>query len=175
MKKFLWQAGVILGISIIIALTYNQFSRSPLPIFKTFDAHHTALVINGEKNNDATEPVLIPHFEEIDAETIQSLMESGGGALLDARKTEEYNAGHIPGAISLPISKFQETYPTAEHLLKNGKIIIVYCIGSDCTDSSLLAMELQNKGCEDIFVYKGGFEDWTALGNPVETCEGEDQ
>jgi predicted sulfurtransferase len=170
MKKFLWQSAVIVGLSLIVGLAYNQFSRTPLPLFEKYDPHRVEIAITVESSK-ASENTEIPRFQEIDAETIQSLMESETAILLDARRPVEFRLGHIHGAVSLPICVFNETYPDVAPLLNEGRIIITYCEGIHCTDSSMLAMELQKKGHQDIFVYKGGMENWLGLGNPVETFE----
>jgi rhodanese-related sulfurtransferase len=165
MKKFLWQLAVILALSLFIGLAYNQFSKSPLPLFQKYDAHLVDLFIN---NKAGKNPVI--YFNEIDAETVQSLLETGMAILLDARPPEEFESCHISKAVSLPISHFEEKYNTVADLLADCKTIITYCEGIHCTDSSMLAMELHKKGYQDIFIYKGGIEEWMELGNPVESA-----
>jgi len=165
MKRFLWQITVILALSVFLGLAYNQFSKSPLPIFQKYDAHLVDLSIN---NTSSHNPVV--HFNEIDAETLQSLVESNMAILLDARIPEEFESCHIPKAVSLPISQFEKKYHRVADLLAECNTIITYCEGIHCTDSSMLAMELHKKGHQDIFIYKGGIEEWMKLGNPVETA-----
>jgi rhodanese-related sulfurtransferase len=96
------------------------------------------------------------------------MVEAEMAVLLDARTRENYNKGHIPQAVSLPIAEFKQTYDTVSHLLIEDKAIIIYCIGVDCIDSSMLAKELHQKGHQDIFVYKEGIEEWQELGYPIE-------
>jgi rhodanese-related sulfurtransferase len=165
MKKFLFQIIVILALSLFLGLAYNQFSKSPLPIFQKYDAHRVDLSINNTSDKD---PVV--YFTNIDAETVQSLVESNTAILLDARTPEEFESCHIPKAINLPISQFEKKYHTVANLLAECHTIITYCEGIHCTDSSMLAMELHKKGHQDIFIYKGGIEEWMELRNPVETA-----
>jgi rhodanese-related sulfurtransferase len=167
MKKFLLEITVILSLSLFLGLAYNQLSKSPLPIFQKYDAHRVDISIN---NTSSEEPVV--HLNEIDAETVQSLVESNMAILLDARTPEDFASCHIPGAISLPISQFEKKFHTVATLLAGCNTIITYCEGIHCTDSSMLAMELHKKGYQDIFIYKGGIEEWRELGNPVETANG---
>ena len=165
MKKFLCQITVILSLSLLLGLAYNQFSKSPLPIFQKYDAHRVDISINNASSED---PAV--YLNEIDAETVQSLVESNMAILLDARIPEEFASGHIPNAVSLPISQFEKRYHTVATLLAECNTIIIYCEGFHCTDSSMLAMELHKKGYQDIFIYKGGIEEWMELGNPVESA-----
>ncbi len=164
MKTFIRQCAVILCLSIVTGLVYNHFSKSPLPIFKAYDAHE-ATVASATKGED------MPKVEinDIDAETMQALVESGGAVLLDARTTADYDFEHIPNAVSLPISEFEALYPSVKPLLEEGKTIIVYCEGHNCTDSTMLTVRLFKEGFQDIFVYKGGMEEWLQQGYPIES------
>ncbi|MCP4148681.1 MAG: rhodanese-like domain-containing protein [bacterium] len=169
MKKFLWQSFIIIGLSFSISLAYNQFSENPLPVFEKYDAHKMALTIN--KSPDTKEVI---QLDEIDAETLQALVESESAILLDARIGADFQKGHIPGARSFPISAFEETYESFVPLLNEGKTIIIYCAGIQCTDSSLLGQKLHDKGYNEIFIYKGGMEEWMEFGYPVNEPEERD-
>lgn len=178
MKRFILQAIAILVLSAAVGLAYNHFSKTPLPLLERYDAHMVELVIANKElkiadsrvsteNNNPEEK--IPHFGEVDAETLRELVADGSVILLDARPPHDYQTGCIPGGISLPISKFKETYDSVAPLLADGKTIITYCEGIHCTDSSMLALALHKMGYTDILVYKGGIEEWTELGNEVKT------
>jgi rhodanese-related sulfurtransferase len=176
MKRFILQVIAIMGLSAVVGLAYNHFSKTPLPLFEPYDAHMVELVIANREMNVIDSKVLtenknpgeeIPHFAEIDAETLRVLVADGSAILLDARPPHDYQTGCIPGGISLPISRFKETYDSVAPLLTEGKTIITYCEGIHCTDSSMLALALHKMGYTDILVYKGGIEEWTELGNEV--------
>jgi rhodanese-related sulfurtransferase len=161
MKKLLKQIGIILILSLTIGMTYNRFLKSPLPILKPYKTD--TVQENGED--------LSVYYREIDAETLKAVLDADMAVLVDARTRENYLKGHIPGAISLPISEFNRAYDRTSSLLVKDKSIIIYCTGGHCLDSSLLAKELTKKGYREIFVYKGGIEEWQALGNPVQGAE----
>lgn len=183
MKRFVLQLITILGVSVVFGLAFNQFSKTPLPVFQKYDAHMVDLVVSGKQLNLTTskdaaisgeKETEIPHFDEIDAESLLALVESGSAVLLDARPPEDFRKGRIPCGISLPITRFSETYERVAQLIEPGKTIITYCEGYHCTDSSLLALALQKKGHTDIFVYKGGIEEWIELEYDVDIpVEGE--
>ncbi len=162
----LWvQVGIIVILGAAVGMAYNQFQRSPLPIFKTYKPEPI-----GETGED-----LSVYYIEIDAGGLKDFVETGMAVLLDARTRENYNQGHIPQAISLPIGEFKQRYGEVSHLLIKDKAIIVYCIDLYCHDSSLLAKELHQKGYREIFVYKPGIEEWQELGNPIEGNGGPSQ
>jgi rhodanese-related sulfurtransferase len=155
----LWvQVGIIVILGTVIGMAYNQFLESPLPIFTTYKPDPT-----GEAGED-----LSVYYIEIDAEGLTDMVEADMAVLLDARTREDYNQGHIPKAVSLPIGEFKQMYDTVSHLLIEDKAIIIYCIDLYCPDSSKLAKELHKKGHPNIFVYRGGIEEWQELGYPVE-------
>lgn len=176
MKRFILQVIAILGLSLVVGMAYNHFSNTPLPLFEHYDAHMVELVIANRGMNlidsklsaeNKNPEENIPHFSEVDAETLRALVANGSAILLDARPPHDYQTGCIPGGVSLPISKFKETYDSVAPLLADGKTIITYCEGIHCTDSSMLALALHKMGYKDILVYKGGIEEWTELGNEV--------
>jgi rhodanese-related sulfurtransferase len=161
MKKLCIQIGIIVIMSLAIGIVYNQFLKSPLPILTTYEAD--TIEENGED--------LSVYYREIDADTLKAMMDAGMAVLLDARTRENYLEGHIPGAISLPISTFPQSFDRTSHRLLKDKAVIIYCSGIHCLDSSLLAKELAQKEYPEIFVYKGGIEEWQTLGNPVQETE----
>lgn len=164
MKKFLVQLSIILAVSLAVGLAFNQLSKSPLPVFSKYKP---------EKKTDlATGEDLSVYYQEMDAETLDSLRETDAIVILDARTPDRYRQEHIPGAFSLPIAAFDKTYEPVKPLLEEGKSIVIYCIGNDCIDSSMLARELHKKGHREIFVYTGGIEEWKALGFPIQTPDG---
>jgi len=159
MKKTWIQVAVILLLSTAMGLGYNYFFGDVIPVFEKYRPEPPAM-----------DEDLSRYYSEMDIDTLKGLMESGMIILLDARKADMFTEKHIPGAVSLPIWNFNEKYPEVAGRLDAGKTIVLYCIDIHCTDSSLLARELHKKGHPEIFVYKGGIEEWTALGNPVQTA-----
>lgn len=67
-------------------------------------------------------------FEAITAVELLARLENGGAILLDARPTAEYEAAHLPGAISMPwheVARRQQELPP-------DKLIVAYCRGPYC-------------------------------------------
>jgi len=89
---------------------------------------------------------------------------------VDVRNDGLYQAGHIPGAH--PFDYYRpETYLAAVlSACGTAEKIIVYCTGGDCEDSELAAVMLGQAGVprERIFIYPGGFTEWSAKGLPLE-------
>ena len=84
--------------------------------------------------------------------------------VLDVREKEEYRAGYIPGAVSIPRG-FLELQVESKLPDKNAKIV-AYCAGG--TRSALAAMTLQTLGYSNVETANPGFTRWKDLGYPVE-------
>ncbi len=157
MKKFILETTIIVFLTLASGMVYNQFFSSGVPIFKTYTP------AKGENKTDV-------YFQHVDADFLRSLIQGDMAIVLDARQQHAYNEGHIPGAYSFSLFEFDEAFARLQDLLNSGKTIVTYCIDFNCEDSTFLANKLHEKGYTDILVYKGGFDDWQALGNPIESA-----
>ncbi len=88
--------------------------------------------------------------------------------VLDVRPTEEYDAGHIPGAVSLPLKDLKS------HLsrLPRDQEIVAYCRGPFCVLAKEAIQVLRAKGF-DARRMECGIPDWRAEGLPLETGTGQ--
>lgn len=103
-------------------------------------------------------------LEEITAAELRKRMEAGSVTLIDVRPQEEYAAGHIPGAISVPVKEL------AKHLasLPRRKDVIAYCRGPYCLQSDTAVEFLVKKGFKASRL-EFGLPEWRASGREVET------
>lgn len=108
-------------------------------------------------------------YTEISSEDARWLHEHGA-AFADARRSDLYAEGHVPGAFGLPVWEDG----LAEKITRLGAVtmgtdlpLVVYCAGGDCEDSKLLAQKLWIAGYRNLRIYTGGFPDWAARGWPV--------
>lgn len=85
--------------------------------------------------------------------------------LLDVREKEEYRAGFIPGAVSIPRG-FLEIQVEGRLPDKNAKIV-AYCAGG--TRSALAARTLAELGYTNVETANPGFVRWKDLGYPMDT------
>jgi rhodanese-related sulfurtransferase len=100
---------------------------------------------------------------------IKALHDANGAVFLDARSAEEYAAGHIPGAISMPFDDVFKKPDLAKNLDDKGKPIVTYCDGGDCELSKDLAFSLIDNGHKKVVFFKDGLPGWKSAGNPVNT------
>jgi len=80
--------------------------------------------------------------QAIDRDQLMDLIRDAAVLLLDVRPREEYEAGHIPGAVSIPLEELQ----TRLDELPEGKEIVAYCRGTYCVMAHDAVRLLQEKG-----------------------------
>lgn len=87
--------------------------------------------------------------------------------IVDARPAaRKYDIGHIPTAINIPDSQFDQL---AGKLLPQDKsqLVIFYCDGPECMLSHNSAYKAEKLGYTNVRVYVGGFPEWAQAGNLV--------
>ncbi|MDF2694968.1 MAG: Sulfur carrier protein adenylyltransferase ThiF, partial [Labilithrix sp.] len=85
--------------------------------------------------------------------------------LLDVREKEEYRAGFIPGAISIPRGFLE--IQVEGRIPDKGTKIVAYCAGG--TRSALAAKTLAELGYTNVETANPGFVRWKDLGYPMDT------
>jgi DNA-binding transcriptional ArsR family regulator/rhodanese-related sulfurtransferase len=93
-------------------------------------------------------------------------VESGQAILLDVRPEEEYKAGHIPGARSIPIDELAHKRATRDLPHRE---IIVYCRGPYCVWADEAVEILRKRGFAAKRLLLGA-PDWAALGEKLEVA-----
>lgn len=104
---------------------------------------------------DTLEPVL--------AEELLDRVRKGLVTVLDVRPPDEYAAGHIAGAVNVPLAELEKYL----HKLKPKKEIVAYCRGPHCVLSYDAVEKLRGRGIKARRL-KEGFPEWKAAGLPVE-------
>ncbi|MFW8628155.1 rhodanese-like domain-containing protein [Deinococcus sp. ME38] len=84
-----------------------------------------------------------------------------GAALIDVREDDEYRAGHIPGAVNLPLSEL----PSREAEVPGGAVLI--CASGN--RSSQAAAYLAAQGRPGLMSLMGGTAGWQREGRPLTT------
>lgn len=104
-----------------------------------------------------------PKVENLGVGDIRQGLASNTILLVDVREPNEWEAGHIPGAVLMPLSVFDPAaLPDA-----GGRRIVLSCrSGSRSLKAAAMAHEA---GVNVDAHYAGGFLDWVAQGGPVET------
>ncbi len=94
-----------------------------------------------------------------------------GAMFVDARKVEDFAAGHVENAIRIESDMFRHGDPPALGLIPRSAVVVVYCNGGHCDESENVAKFLSNSGYGKVFVMHDGFPGWKAVGYPFATGE----
>ncbi len=117
-----------------------------------------------------TPPKRVPKAEEfLPLDKAHELWQSGSAVFFDARKEEDFDAGHILNALNLPAEEFEQQYPKVAPMLTPESPIVVYCDGTECELSHHLADQLRPQGYTNIHILYNGWTAWRTAGFPVET------
>ena len=100
--------------------------------------------------------------------TARELLGQPGVMFVDCRPAEQFQSGHISGALSMPSD--QQLPAAALELLRSAQTIIAYCdaIGG-CESSQRLAARLRELGMTDVRILKDGLPAWLGSGYPAES------
>ncbi|MCC6129128.1 MAG: ArsR family transcriptional regulator [Acidobacteria bacterium] len=84
--------------------------------------------------------------------------------VIDVRPAEEYAAGHIPGAVSIPFGELEQRLDE----IPPGRKVVAYCRGPYCVLAAESVKALRAHGVRAVRL-KDGFPEWRDAGLPVET------
>jgi len=90
-----------------------------------------------------------------------------GVLFIDARDESDYLVGHITGSINIPF-EYLDNYKQKLEQIPKEKPLVIYCAGTECDLSPLLANLLFEKGYKQVYVFFGGWVEWQEANYPIE-------
>ncbi|HZA41647.1 MAG TPA: metalloregulator ArsR/SmtB family transcription factor [Actinomycetota bacterium] len=96
-------------------------------------------------------------------ELLERIDEDPEIVVLDVRPTEEFDAGHIPGAVSIPVQELKRRLKEIPERVE----VVAYCRGPYCAFAHEAVRLLERRGYNATRM-QDGFPDWAAAGYPVE-------
>ena len=102
-------------------------------------------------------------LEPLDRETVLKKARRGEIVVIDVRPEEEYRAGHLPYARSVPLSELRRRFDE----LPKARTVVVYCRGPFCVMSGKAVTQLRKKGF-DARRLDDGVAEWGFHGLPLE-------
>jgi rhodanese-related sulfurtransferase/DNA-binding transcriptional ArsR family regulator len=108
------------------------------------------------------------HLEPVSAAELLQRLRAGAVTALDVRPPEEFAAGHLPGAVNIPLNELEA------HLgsLPADQVIVAYCRGPYCVLAYEAVALLRSKGFTAQRL-DAGYPEWQHAGLPVETTHSE--
>lgn len=102
-------------------------------------------------------------MEPVPAHELLERAKQGLVTVLDVRPVEEFEAGHLQGAINIPIDKLEGGLSK----LSTRREVVAYCRGPYCLMSFEAVLKLRKRGWKARRLQEG-FPEWKAAGLPVE-------
>jgi len=102
-------------------------------------------------------------LEPVAAKELLARARKGLVTVLDVRPPEEYAAGHLPGAVNIPVDQLEKRLKE----LPKRKEVVAYCRGPYCLMSYDAVALLRNRGLKARRL-EAGLPEWKLAGLPVE-------
>lgn len=138
---------VLLGAAtlVLVATTHaelrNHFSAHPLPVLRVYQTP------------------LPPGVHALELPAARALLGQPFALFIDAREKERFEAGHIRGALNLPLAELTEAaFPARARQAVT--VTVVYCDGPGCGAAERVAAWLKERGATDVRVIREGWAAW---------------
>jgi rhodanese-related sulfurtransferase/DNA-binding transcriptional ArsR family regulator len=102
-------------------------------------------------------------LEPVPRKELLKRVKAGLVTVIDVRPPEEYAAGHVPGAVNIPLEKLKSRLKE----LKTSKEIVAYCRGPHCVLAFEAVEQLRKRGINARRL-EDGYPEWKLAGLPIE-------
>lgn len=127
-------------------LTTDGFWRNSTAVANVVTTHHAS------------------HLPQLDYE--QFRQRAKGAIVIDSRFFDDYQSGHITGALSIPITENSSGRTRLLENIPRDAPVILYCQSEGCGFSDELGSDLIFRGYKNVAVYRGGYADWESRQAP---------
>ena len=153
---------ILLAVAVALALMVNLISPRGIALVGQWNTAKGVITADPQ-------PAEEKKLGEIDSVIrAKEIFDKGHVLFIDARSQDNYEQGHITGAVSLPIGQFDERIESFLNRHALDQPLITYCSGRTCEDSHHLAWLLSEAGFTDVRIFIDGFPAWKAGGYPIE-------
>ncbi len=108
----------------------------------------------------------VDSLEKVDRLDLLDRARKGKIVVVDVRPKEEYEAGHIPGALSIPLEQLEQHISRIDP----EREIVAYCRGPYCVLAAEAVKAMRGRGYR-AFRLVEGYPEWREAGLPVETAK----
>jgi rhodanese-related sulfurtransferase len=165
-KRLIREILLIILVSVILGAAVN-FS-----LLRRFLAGEFQQSFLDEREYAGIRFITLAEAEDLFARNFQT---GEGAVFIDSRSRQDFAAGHIPGALSLPVGELESDRKTLAGArlstalpFPEDQVLVVYCEGGDCQTSVSLAKLIHERGFTDIRILSVGWDEWVAAGLPEE-------
>ena len=161
-RKTIQEIIILVSISVTLAMVVNLLSPKGIALVGQWDT------AKGVITASPTGPQEWRPEEINSVARAKEIFDNGNVLFVDARSHDNYEDGHVPGAVSFPVGQFDEQIESFLNRHSPDTRIVTYCSGRTCEDSHNLAQLLSDVGFTHVSVFIDGFPGWEAQGFPIE-------
>ncbi|MDY6863759.1 MAG: rhodanese-like domain-containing protein [Thermodesulfobacteriota bacterium] len=144
-KRDIIVAFIIILVGSLLGIGYNLIYSGGVKVFARYSHKEEIL-----KKNE---------IDFINIHEIRIFFEESLAQFIDSRDEEEFKKGHLPGAINLPLHKFDEYFSRFAGKIEQDRFLIIYC-DKGCDSKIFVADKLLTKGIRNkIFLMEDGWEE----------------
>lgn len=158
----------LMVVASLVGIAVNAVRPNGVALIQQGQAVSTAVHTQADSTAAAADSTA-PREGVVSLEQMKQMVDSGTIVVIDARSTEEYEQGHIPGSINIPHDRIPEFMDVLNSEVSTDAQIVCYCRSFTCDFSDLLATELKVIGYQNVQVFSGGWDQWQKAGYPAET------
>ncbi len=138
------EAVVIIVLAAVFAILYNSFAANGLDIIY--------------------QPLQITPGSALNINDFNRIRKQSSVILIDARSKEDFQNGHIPNALNLPLNSPRSTKTQFLSKFPKETLFVLYCINTECTQAERLERQFNLLGFTNTHVFSGGWEAWQKAG-----------
>ena len=177
LSKLPVQIIILLVIGILVGVVNNLVSPNKIPWVQEYVIiDESGEKVEMPKSYDQQSSDSLLTF--ISTKMAYDIFNRGDAVFVDARTPEEFESGHIKGAINVDFEASDDIfYSQLDNLGAVTDLetpLITYCSGTECDLSLGLARYLQSDvGYRNTYVYFGGWDQWNEYNLPIESGDEE--
>ena len=104
-------------------------------------------------------------YKVVDVTTAKVLHERNA-MFIDVRDKHWFDEGHIPGAVNIPFSRFNDS--NLAKVASKDQEVVFYCYGITCELSNKASNRALSWGYDKVYYFMKGYPGWLDAGYPVE-------
>jgi len=167
-KRVITQLAVMLGLSSVLGLSFNASNPIGIHLSSPPPGQRTEIAAATPTGPPRIEKTALEsakvNFENLSIVTwpeVKPLLASGQILLVDVRGKPTYDAGHIPGAVSLQEWGTSQEFADFQRRYGTNTPLVVYCGNAVCPTSAEAAKKLVDQyGYRTVGIMKGGYVEW---------------
>ncbi len=145
-KQLFVEVVVLMSMALGMALSYNFIASNGL--------------LNRASSWEPLKQAYVASFaEKLDIPGVQRAI-ARGAVVVDARLTPDFDAGHIPNAISVPVTAKESQRHLVMANIPLNQEIVLYCQSEGCPFSGQVAKDLASDGYDNIKIFRDGWVGW---------------